>query len=164
MSIESVKNHLAGYGLGDRVRVFEASTATVADAAAALDVAPARIAKTISLYGPDGSGAILVVAAGDARIDAGAFKRHFGVKANMVKFDEVESLTGHAPGGVCPFATAPDARIVLDRSLARFDVVYPAAGASNAAARLSIGELEAATAGAEWVDVCKAWQDEDAGV
>lgn len=162
MSVAAVSEYLSRFGLADRVQVLEQSTATVAEAAAALGVAPEHIAKTVSLYGPERREAILVVTAGDARIDSGAFKRHFGHKANMVKFDEVENLTGHAVGGVCPFAVAPGATVVLDESLRRFDVVYPAAGATNAAARIAVSELEAVLPSAEWVDVCRGWREEPA--
>lgn len=159
MSVEAVVEHLSGFGFAERVRTFTESTATVAEAAAALGVAPEQIAKTISVYGKEPGSVVLVVTAGDARLSSGPFKRRFGVKPSMLKADEVEPLTGHAIGGVCPFAVAPGTTIVLDESLRRFDVVYPAAGARNAAARLSVAELESTLPGVEWVDVCKDWRE-----
>ncbi|HHW50148.1 MAG TPA: YbaK/EbsC family protein [Pseudoclavibacter sp.] len=158
MSVDAVRAYLEPYGWADRVSTFDASTATVADAAAALGVRPAQIAKTISLRGPEDS-TILIVAAGDAKIASGPFKRRFGLKASMLKFDEVEQRTGHAVGGVCPFAVAPGVAVFLDESLRRFAEVFPAAGSPHAAVRLRLDELAACIPDAQWVDVCSGWRE-----
>ncbi len=153
MPIETVKAFLARHGLADRVREFEVSSATVELAAAALGCAPERIAKTLSFL--IGEHPILIVAAGDARIDNPKYKAHFGAKAKMIPPDRVELLTGHAVGGVCPFAVNEGAAIYLDRSLRRFSTVFPACGSSNSAIELTIPELETLSGAAGWVDVCK---------
>ena len=159
MSIQSVREYLAPLGLADRILVFETSSATVELAAQAAGVIPARIAKSLSLMLPEGP--ILLVAAGDARIDNPRFKAQFHAKAKMLSADEVTLRIGHAVGGVCPFAIKSDVRTWLDVSLKRFDTVYPACGSANSAIELSCDELEAAAQGfAGWVDVCKGWQEE----
>ena len=159
MSIQSVREYLAPLGLADRILVFETSSATVELAAQAVGVIPARIAKSLSLMLPEGP--ILLVAAGDARIDNPRFKAQFHAKAKMLSADEVTLRIGHAVGGVCPFAIKSDVRTWLDVSLKRFDTVYPACGSANSAIELSCDELEAAAQGfAGWVDVCKGWQEE----
>ena len=159
MSIQSVREYLAPLGLADRILVFETSSATVELAAEAAGVIPARIAKSLSLMLPEGP--ILLVAAGDARIDNPRFKAQFHAKAKMLSADEVTLRIGHAVGGVCPFAIKSDVRTWLDVSLKRFDTVYPACGSANSAIELSCDELEAAAQGfAGWVDVCKGWQEE----
>ena len=159
MSIQSVREYLAPLGLADRILVFETSSATVELAAQAAGVIPARIAKSLSLMLPEGP--ILLVAAGDARIDNPRFKAQFHAKAKMLSADEVTLRIGHAVGGVCPFAIKSDVRTWLDVSLKRFDTVYPACGSANSAIKLSCDELEAAAQGfAGWVDVCKDWQEE----
>ena len=154
MSIESVKNHLAAFGLDGRVREFDVSSATVELAAAALGTEGARIAKTISLSKKDG-GCILVVCAGDHKIDNRKFKDKFGFKAAMLSPDDALTLTGHAVGGVCPFALPCGVEVYLDRSLCRFDTVYPAAGTSNSAVALSCDELFKASGAISWEDLCK---------
>ena len=126
-------------------------------AAQAAGVIPARIAKSLSLMLPDGP--ILVIAAGDARIDNPKFKARFHAKARMLGHDEVAGRIGHAVGGVCPFAILSDVRVYLDESLRRFETVFPAAGSSSSAIELTIPELEQYTPGSAWIDVCKAWQD-----
>ena len=141
-------------GLGDRIITFDVSSATVALAAEALDVDPGRIAKSLSFYG-DEREVILVLAAGDRRIDNGKFKAAFGRKAKMLEAADVEPLTGHAPGGVCPFGCAAGVQVWLDESLKEYDVVYPACGGSNTAVRLTVEELFDASAAAGWVDVTK---------
>ncbi len=151
MSYERAMEHLKKYGLEERIRLFEVSSATVALAAAALGTEEARIAKTLSFLTPDGT--VLVVATGDAKIDNRKFKDTFRTKAKMISHDEVEALVGHAVGGVCPFGVNEGVRIYLDSSLRRFDVVYPAAGTANSAVELTVQELESATAPSEWVDV-----------
>ena len=159
MSIQNVREYLADLGLADRILEFETSSATVELAAQAAGVIPARIAKSLSLMLPEGP--ILLVTAGDARIDNPRFKAQFHTKAKMLGADEVALRIGHAVGGVCPFAVKGDVRTWLDVSLKRFDTVYPACGSANSAIELSCDELEAAAQSfAGWVDVCKGWQDE----
>ena len=153
MSIGNVRAYLKPLGLEERVLEFETSSATVELAAAAVGVIPARIAKTLSFLLPDGP--ILVVAAGDARIDNPRFKAQFHAKAKMIGHDDVEALVGHGVGGVCPFAVKPEVAVYLDVSLKRFETVFPAAGSANSAVELSIPELETASAALGWVDVCR---------
>ncbi len=154
MSIEKVKAYFAAHGMEARVMEFPVSSATVELAAEALGCEPCRIAKSLS-FAVDGR-AILVVAAGDARVDNAKYKAQFGAKAKMLTPDEAVTLIGHAVGGVCPFAVNPDVTVYLDASLKRFDSVFPACGSSNSAIELTISELE--THAAAWVDVCKNWQ------
>ncbi len=151
MTIASARAHLARHGLDARVTEFEVSSATVDLAAAALGVAPERIAKTLSF--DVGGAPVLIVFAGDARVDNRAFKERFGAKARMIAADRVEQLVGHAPGGVCPFGVADGVQVFLDASLRRFDVVYPAAGSGNSAIGLAVDELEQAAEAAGWVEV-----------
>lgn len=153
MSYEKAKAHLEKFGLADRIRLFDASSATVALAAAALGIEEARIAKSLSFS--LGDGAILVIAAGDAKIDNAKFKSTFGTKARMLDHDSVERLIGHAVGGVCPFGVNDGVKVYLDRSLCRFDVVYPAAGTSHSAVELTVPELERASLFDSWVDVTR---------
>lgn len=157
MSIEKVKAYFASVGLAERIQEFEVSSATVALAAEALHCEPARIAKTLSFA--EGESAILVVAAGDARIDNPKFKARFGMKAKMLTPDDAVRLIGHAVGGVCPFCVNEGVKIYLDESLKRFEVVYPAAGSSNSGIGLTIPELEEHARCDAWVDVCKDWQE-----
>ena len=152
--MEKARACLREAGLENRIFEFTVSSATVALAAQALGCEPARIAKTLSFE--QGEGALLVVAAGDARIDNAKFKHRFGMKARMLSADRVEPLIGHGVGGVCPFGVNPGVPVYLDESLRRFDVVYPAAGTSASAVRLTVPELERASACAGWVDVCRA--------
>ena len=153
MSIEKARAHLAKHGLEDRIQEFTVSSATVALAAEALGCEPARIAKSLSFE--KGDSAILVIAAGDARIDNAKFKQRFGIKAKMISADKVEPLIGHGIGGVCPFGVNEGIDIYLDESMKRFDTVYPAAGTSASAVHLSLSELERASEALGWVDVCK---------
>ena len=153
MSVERVKEFLQPLGYADRVREFEVSSATVPLAALALGVAEARIAKTLS-FKIDEERTLLVVAAGDARIDNPLFKAQFGMKARMLSAEEVQKRTGYLPGGVCPFDLFKGVRLCLDESLKRFDTVYPAAGSAASAVQLSPEELHNITQG-EWVKVCK---------
>lgn len=155
MSIEKVKAFFQQQGLGDRVREFSVSSATVDLAAQALGCEPCRIAKTLSFLLEDR--AILVVAAGDARVDNGKYKAQFGAKAKMLAPDQVESMTGHRVGGVCPFAVNDGVEVYLDESLKRFETVFPACGSSNSAIELTIAELERYSGYTAWVDVCKDW-------
>jgi len=153
MSLESVKTDLARFGAADRVLVFDSSSATVALAAAAIGTEPERIAKSLSFLG-DGC-CILVVAAGDARVDNRKFKDRFRRKATMLTAQQVPDLTGHPVGGVCPFALPDTAQVWLDESLRRFPTVYPAAGTPNSAIELTLEELERFSGALGWVDVCK---------
>lgn len=153
MSIERVKGYFRKYEMEERVREFTVSSATVELAAAALHCEPQRIAKTLSFM-VDGH-AVLVVAAGDAKIDNHKYKGQFGTKAKMLSPDEVEDLVGHAVGGVCPFAVNEGVEVFLDESLKRFETVFPACGSANSAIELTIPELEEYSGYREWVDVCK---------
>ena len=156
MAIEKVREYFAQWGLQDQILEFDVSSATVELAAQALHCEGCRIAKTLSFL--VGEESILVVAAGDARVDNHKFKTTFGVKAKMIPADEVEQRVGHAIGGVSPFGVNAGVRVFLDESLRRFETVYPACGSSNSAIRLSIPELEKYAAAERWVDVCKDWQ------
>ena len=153
MSIEKVRAYFRQYGIEDRVREVEESSATVAAAAMALGFEPNRIAKTLSFY--LGDSAILVVTAGDRKIDNKKYRAQFGCKAQMLKIEDVESMIGHAVGGVCPFAIHAGIEVYLDVSLQRFDTVFPAAGSGNSMIELNIKELEEYSHYKEWVDVCK---------
>ena len=154
MSIDKVRAYLREFGVADRIQEFDVSSATVELAAAALQIEGARIAKSISLASGNG-GCILVVCAGDVKIDNRKFKDRFSLKPKMLSPDEALALTGHAVGGVCPFALPKGVDVYLDASLCRFDTVYPAAGSSNSAVELSCDELFRASGALEWVDVCK---------
>jgi prolyl-tRNA editing enzyme YbaK/EbsC (Cys-tRNA(Pro) deacylase) len=153
MSVEKVKEYLEGYGLADRIREFDVSSATVALAAEALGVDGARIAKSLAFHA--GDHALLVVAAGDARVDNARFKQTFGRKARMLSFEEAAEMVGHTPGGVCPFAVKEGVEVWLDESLKRFETVFPACGSSNSAIELTLEELEKAAKPLGWVNVCK---------
>ncbi len=157
MAIEKVKEYFAGLGIADKVREFDVSSATVELAAAALSCEGARIAKTMSFALTDGD--ILVVAAGDVKIDNHKFKEEFHQKAKMLPFDECEARIGHAAGGVCPFAVNDGVKVYLDVSMQRFETVFPAAGSSNSAIELTIPELEKYSCYEKWVDVCKAKEE-----
>ncbi|MGI6238178.1 MAG: YbaK/EbsC family protein [Christensenellales bacterium] len=156
MSVENAKKHLAGFGLADRVMEFETSSATVELAAAAVGCAPEMIAKTLSF--DVGGATVLILAAGDAKIDNTRFKAQFHTKAKMLSFDEVAERTGHAVGGVCPFGVKDGVDVYLDESLRRFETVYPACGSAKSAVRLTIAELEACAGHRAWIDVCKNWR------
>lgn len=158
MSIEKVRAYFDRLDIADRIQEFDVSSATVELAAQALKCEPCRIAKTLSFL-VDGH-AILIVAAGDAKIDNPKYKAQFGTKAKMLSVDEAEVLIGHAVGGVCPFAVNGGVAVYLDVSLKRFETVFPACGSSNSAIELTIPELERYSGFTSWVDVCKAWQDE----
>ncbi len=153
MSLEKVKQYFRGVGLEDRVKVLAQSSATVEAAAIAVGCEPARIAKTMSFL--VGDEAILIVAAGDVKIDNKKYKEFFHQKAKMIPFDEVEQYVGHAPGGVCPFVIPEGVKVFLDVSLRRFEIVYPAAGTGNSAVELSVDELAKYSKMSEWIDVCK---------
>lgn len=153
MAFEKAKEHLKKFGLEDRIMVFDTSSATVELAAEAVGCEPARIAKTLSFLVEDGC--ILVVAAGDARVDNKKYKAQFHTKAKMLSFEEVEAQTGHGVGGVCPFGVKEGVKVYLDESLKRFERVYPACGSSNSAVELTLSELERASGCEVWIDVCK---------
>lgn len=157
MAIEKVKAYFKKYEMEDRVREFEVSSATVELAAAALHCEPQRIAKTLSFMVD--SHAVLVVAAGDAKIDNPKYKAQFNAKAKMLSPEEAETLVGHAVGGVCPFAVNAGVDVYLDVSLRRFKTVFPACGSSNSAIELTIAELEEYSGYVEWVDVCKGYSE-----
>ena len=156
MAIEKVREFFSRYGIQDRIREFDVSSATVELAAQAVGCQPCRIAKTLSFLA-DGK-AVLIVAAGDAKIDNPKYKARFGTKAKMLTPEEAEALVGHAVGGVCPFAVNEGVSVYLDESLRRFPTVFPACGSSNSAIELSIEELEKYSGYTDWVDVCKNWQ------
>ena len=159
MSIARVREYLRPFGLDGSILEFETSSATVELAAQAAGVIPARIAKSLSFMLPDGP--VLVVAAGDAKVDNPRFKAQFHAKAKMLSFDDCGALIGHDVGGVCPFALNDGVRTYLDVSMRRFDTVFPACGSDNSAIELRCDELERAAQGfAGWVDVCKGWRDE----
>ena len=152
MSFDKAKSHLEKFGFGGRVRVFDVSSATVELAAEAAWVEPARIAKTLSFDAPDGC--ILVVTAGDMKVNNAKFKAEFGIKPRMLTPDKVGEKTGHEVGGVCPFGVNDGAGVYLDVSMQRFDTVYPACGSANSSVRLSCEELFLCSGAVRWVDVC----------
>jgi prolyl-tRNA editing enzyme YbaK/EbsC (Cys-tRNA(Pro) deacylase) len=155
MAIENVRAFFRQYGMEDRIREFTVSSATVELAAEALGCAGCRIAKSLS-FAVNGE-PILVVAAGDAKVDNAKFKAQFAVKAKMLSPEDTLALIGHAVGGVCPFAVKEGVKVYLDASLKRFDTVFPACGSSNSAIELTIPELERYSGCQAWVDVCKNW-------
>ncbi len=158
MAIQKVKEFFEEYGIADRVKEFDVSSATVELAAQALGCDPCRIAKTLSFL-VDGH-AVLIVAAGDAKIDNPKYKAQFGTKARMLSPDDTENMVGHAVGGVCPFCVNEGVPVYLDESLRRFPTVFPACGSSNSAIELSIAELEKYSGYVSWIDVCKNWNSE----
>lgn len=158
MSIERVRAYFQTLGMEDRIQEFAVSSATVELAAQAVGVEAARIAKTLSFH--DGEGCLLIVAAGDARVDNRRFKDTFHQKARFLTPEEAVAFTGHAVGGVCPFAVGDAVAVYLDESLRRFDTVFPAAGSSNSAIELTCDELFRFSNARCWVDVCKDWREE----
>ena len=153
MAIEKVKAFFASHGIEDRVLELDSSSATVELAAQALHCEPCRIAKTLSFL--VGGAPILIVTAGDAKIDNSKYKKQFGTKAKMLTPDEAVELVGHAVGGVCPFAVNEGVTVYLDESLKRFETVFPACGSSNSAIELTLAELEKYSSFTSWIDVCK---------
>lgn len=153
MSIDNVRKYFEERGIADRIREFDVSSATVTLAAQALGCEEGKIAKTLSFH--VGDKVILIVAAGDVKIDNPKYKARFGTKAKMLSPDEAEPLIGHRVGGVCPFAVKEGVEIYLDETLKRFATVFPACGSSNSAIELTIGEMELYSGFTEWVDVCK---------
>lgn len=159
MSIEKGREFFRAHGIEDRVQEFTVSSATVELAAEALGVEPARIAKTLSFKSADGC--LLIVAAGDARIDNQKFKGKFAMKAKMLTADEALELVGHAVGGVCPFGINQGVPVYIDKSVLRFKTVFPAVGSSNSAIELTPDELFKYSAAIEWVEVCKLSENEE---
>lgn len=155
MAIENVKAYFRNYGMEEKILEFDVSSATVELAAEALQCEPQRIAKTLSFLVAEQP--ILIVAAGDAKVDNHKFKEQFATKAKMLSPEQVEQLVGHAVGGVCPFAVKDGVTVYLDVSLKRFETVFPACGSSNSAIELTIPELEQYSGYTEWVDVCKGY-------
>lgn len=153
MSVENAVAHLKKYGLEENIMFFDVSSATVAEAAQAINCKEAEIAKSLA-FTVDGM-PVLVVAAGDGKVDNGKYKTQFLTKAKMIPFDSVEESIGHAAGGVCPFGVKENVKVYLDISLKRFDYVYPACGNAASAVKLSIPQLEEASGYIGWVDVCK---------
>lgn len=159
MSVETASACLARYGRQQDILFFDRSSATVELAAQALHTEGCRIAKTLSFLTKEGP--ILVVTAGDARIDNARYKARFGQKAKMLTPDQVVERTTHPVGGVCPFGVPENVTVYLDESLRRFETVYPACGSGNSAICLTCDELYTYGGAAGWVDVCKGWRDEE---
>lgn len=153
MSIEKVRDYFRPLGIENKIREFDISSATVELAAKALGCEECRIAKSMSFKIEEG--AIIIVTAGDVKVDNLKYKAYFHTKAKMLQFDEVEPMTGHRVGGVCPFAVNEGVNVYLDESLKRFETVFPACGSSNSAIELTIHELEMYSGYVAWVDVCK---------
>lgn len=156
MGIAQVKQYFREYGLEERILEFKESSATVELAAQAVGCIPARIAKSLSFKVDDEP--VIVVAAGDAKVDNSKYKAFFHTKAKMLTMDEVDELIGHGVGGVCPFAIKGGVRVYLDESMKRFESVYPAAGNASSAIELNLEEMEKYSNSLGWVDVCKNWQ------
>ena len=156
MSIERVRQYFEPFDMADRIREFPVSSATVELAAAALGCEGCRIAKTLSFSVDEA--AVLIVAAGDARVDNGKFKAFFHTKARMLSPQEAADLVGHAVGGVCPFGVNEGVTTYLEVSLRRFETVVPACGSSNSAIELTLPELEKYSQAKAWIDVCKGWE------
>ena len=154
MSVQKVREYLAEYGLAERISEFDVSSATVELAAEALGTDGARIAKSITLH-DSADGCIMILCAGDYKIDNSLFKAKFGFKARMLTPDEALAMTGYAVGGICPFALPDGVRVYLDESLLRFDTVYPAAGSSASAVELGCDELFTASRALSWENLCK---------
>ena len=160
MSIEKVRAYFKPLGIEGRIREFDVSSATVELAAVAVGVEGARIAKSLSFKVEDKP--IIMVVAGDAKVDNSRYKAQFHTKAKMLTHEEAHELIGHDVGGVCPFALPEDVKVYLDVSLKRFETVFPAAGSSNSAVEMTCDELERyASNFVEWVDVCKGWRPEE---
>ena len=156
MSLVNAKEYLEKYGLENRIMEFDVSSATVKEAAKAINCKEGEIVKTLSFIVNDMP--ILIAVAGDSKIDNSKFKSEFKTKAKMIPFDNVEELIGHGVGGVCPFGINENIEIYLDNSLKRFSIVYPACGSSNSAVKLTLDELEKASNCNKWIDVCKSIQ------
>lgn len=157
MAIEAVREYLKQWNAQERIVEFPVSSATVELAAQAVGCEPARIAKTLSFLAENH--AVLIVAAGDAKVDNAKYKGYFHTKARMLHGEQVTEMTGHAIGGVCPFGVKPGTEVYLDESLKRFETVFPAAGSSNSAIEVTLAELERFSGSSTWIDVCKGWQE-----
>ena len=153
MSFIKAKEYLKEFNLEDRIMEFDVSSATVKEAAIALGCTEGEIAKTLSFIINDKP--ILIVTAGDSKIDNSKYKKEFTTKANMIAFDEVEKIIGHSVGGVCPFGINDNVSVYLDKSLKQYEIIYPACGSSNSAVKLTVNDLETASNYLKWVDVCK---------
>lgn len=156
MSIGKVRGYLKQFNKDNDILEMDESTATVELAANALGTEEARIAKSLSFY--DGENAMVIVVAGDAKIDNKKFKSYFGFKAKMLAPEDTVKFTGHAIGGVCPFALPPNVKVYLDKSMKRFETMFPACGSGNSAIELTLDELEVTSKSNTWIDVCKNWQ------
>lgn len=160
MGTARVREHLSGRGWSGEILEFAESSATVELAARKVGTEPKRIAKTLGFHDPDApERAVLVVAAGDAKVNSGMFKRRFGGKPRMLQGDDVAALTGHPIGGVCPFANPDGTRVFLDESLRRFDIVFPAAGTASSAVLVPVEALESLSGAEGWVDVTVGWRE-----
>lgn len=161
MSTQTVHDHLLRQGWSGEILEFEESSATVELAAQKVGTAPARIAKTLGFYDPESpERAVLVVTAGDAKVNGGEFKRRFGAKPRMLQGPDVANLTGYPIGGVCPFANPEGTRVFLDESLRRFETVFPAAGTTTSAVQIATESFETYSGAEGWVDVCTGWRAE----
>lgn len=157
MSVETVREYLKQFSKENSILEMDESTATVELAAKALNTEEARIAKSISIYNKEGDKAIIIVVAGDAKLDNKKFKEKFAFKPRMLATEDTVKMTGHAIGGVCPFALPEDVDVYLDVSMKRFSTMFPACGSSNSAIELTLEELESTSKSKEWIDVCKNW-------
>jgi len=155
MAIEKVREYLKQFNKENDIKEMDESTATVELAALALDTEEARIAKSLSFY--NGDGAMVIVVAGDAKIDNRKFKDYFGFKARMLSPEDTKKFTGHEVGGVCPFALPDNVKVYLDVSMKRFETMFPACGSGNSAIELTLDELEETSKSNTWIDVCKNW-------
>jgi prolyl-tRNA editing enzyme YbaK/EbsC (Cys-tRNA(Pro) deacylase) len=153
MSLERAKDYLSKFNMSDDIILFDVSSATVELASRALGCEPSRIAKSLSFMTKERP--ILIVAAGDKKVDNAKYKARFGEKASMIPIDQVEDVIGHAVGGVCPFGINEDVFVYLDESLKRFDYVYPACGTSNSAIKVLVEDMQSLCNAECWVDVCK---------
>lgn len=156
MSIDNVRKYLTRFNVENDILEFPVSSATVQLAAEALNVIPARITKTLALK--DGDGCMVIAVAGDGKIDNKKFKTEFGFKAKMLSPEETLEMTGHAVGGVCPFALPEGVKAYCDISMKRFDTVFPACGSSNSAIELTCDELFEYSNAVKWIDICKDWE------
>ena len=155
MSLDKVKEYFGKYNMADRIREFDVSSATVELAALALKCEGCRIAKSLTFKVAEQP--IMIVVAGDAKVDNAKYKAQFATKAKMLTAEEAVEMIGHAVGGVCPFAVNDGVTVYLDESLKRFETVFPACGSSNSAIELTIEELETYSGYTAWVNVCKGW-------
>lgn len=158
MAFEKAYDYLAARGYGDRVQTFSVSSATVALAAAAVGTEPARICKSLTFL--VGEEAVMILCAGDGKVNNSKFKAYFGVKAKMLTREQVHEMIGHDVGGVCPFGANPGVKVYLDKSLQRFPYIYPACGSDNSAVKLTNPELEILSGSLAWIDVCKLENEE----